>query len=286
MSLTIANQFVDRQEICDSFYNMLSPGSEKQIMLVKAGGGMGKSWLVGKFKHECSIQSPRVFYTHLDFNDGQAHDYLSIVRRTRDDLGAAHFDGLTQTINAVTGIHVNLQVAGTASGEVATQLGDTTGSEVNVAGGNVIKDNFFQIQVDNESLRRDIEARITAMFLADLRAFVEQQPAVFFFDTYEKAPETTRRWIEGNLLYQIREGKLPGVVAVTTGREIPEVDSIWRHCTTRPKLENLLRNDVAKYLREKRGLTDIDIETVYRTSKGNPQLLGVLADNAEDDDDW
>lgn len=289
MSKTVVNLFVNRERIQESFQEMLAGRSEKQIMLIKAEGGMGKSWLVAKLRHECSIQSPAAPYTGLDFKDGQAHDYLSLARRIRDDLGAAHFNSLTQVINDTTGIHVNLQVSSAPSGQVSAQLGAVTGSEVVVAGGNVIKDNFFLVQVDSESVQREIQARITEALFACLREVLQNRSAVFFFDTYEKAPEATRRWIENQLMYQIREGRLTGVVVVITGREMPELDLSWKDCTTRPKLEALNSEHVATYLRERRGLKDVDVDTLYRATLGNPQLLGMLADNLTaqtEGDEW
>jgi len=291
MSTIVVRLFVNRERIFKGFTRMLVGDSEKQIVFVHAPGGMGKTWLVARLKHECSIRSPDIRYAGLDFKDGQAHDYLSIVRQVRDDLGAAYFNRLTQIINAATGFHVNLQIADTISSTIAVdQINGVSGGEINVAGGNIIKDNFFLVQADSESVRKEIKARVTETFFADLREVLTLGPAAFFFDTYEKAPEATRRWIEGNLLVQIREGKLPRAIVVITGREIPELDKMmWRHCTVYPKLEPLNSKDVATYLREKRGLTDIDVDTLYRATQGNPQLLGVLADNLDvsaDDEEW
>ncbi len=223
MTTSIISFFVNRERIHALFSEMLMSTSEKQIMLVHALGGMGKSWLVAKLKHECSIQSPPVLYTSLDFKDGQAHDYLSIIRRVRDDLGAAHFNYLTQTINAGTDIHVNLQITGSGTGGV-----NITQSEVriggDVAGRDIIKDNFFNVQVDSEAVRREIEARITEAFFSDLCSLLGKTTGVFFIDTYEKAPEATRLWIENHLLYQIREVRLPRAVVIITGREVPQFD--------------------------------------------------------------
>ena len=288
MSATVLRLFVDRERICDGFLDMLAGRSEKQIMLLQSPGGMGKSWLVAKLMHECSRQSPGMPYAALDFKDGQAHDYLSIVRRARDDLGAANFNPLTQTINAATGLHVNLQLSSPGSGGVHVE-GSSVQAGGDLAGRDIIKDNFFLVQVDSESVYKEIEGRITEAFFADLRSLLARGPAVFFFDTYEKAPEATRRWIEGNVLYHIREGKLPRAVVVITGREVPELDLAWKHCTARPKLEALDSEHVATYLREKRGLTDVDADTLYRATMGNPQLLGLLADNlaaASGDEEW
>lgn len=292
MSISIARLFVDRQEICANFEAIISGRSQKQIMLVGAAGGMGKSWLISKFKHDCSRQSPRIAYTSTDFKDGQLHDFLSIVRTVRDDLGAAHFNRLTQAINEATRYDINIHIAPTSSPDVKTEIGDVTESEVNIAGGNIIRDNFFTLQVPNERIRADIEARLFKAFVQDLQEFLTTRTAVFFFDTYEKATETTQTWIENRLLYEIREGTLKNARVVIAGRHIPTMDASWRHCTTRPKLDVLRSEDVRSYLQEKLGLTaqEADAETLFRASQGNPQLLGMLADNIlatlQPEDDW
>jgi hypothetical protein len=199
---------------------------------------------------------------------------------------------LTQAINDATRYDVNINIAPSSSPTLTNEIGDITESEVNIAGGNIVKDNFFGLQMPNERIRADIEARIFKAFVQDLRAFLTSRTAVFFFDTYERASETTQNWIENRLLYEIREGTLSNARVVIAGRHIPTVDVTWKHCTTRPKLDTLDSEDVRSYLQDKLGLTsqEADAETLFRASQGNPQLLGMLADNVlatlQPDDDW
>jgi hypothetical protein len=287
MSQTVIRYFVNREHIFSGFGRMLSGESEKQIMLVKAPGGMGKSWLVAKLKHECSIAEPRIHFASIDFKDGQAYDYLSVIRRTRDEIGAAYFNHLTEVINAATGVQVNLKIESSSSQPVNIQrIQDVTNSEINIAGGHIVKDNFFLVQVDSQAVRFEIKSQIVRAFFEQFRQFLAAEKAVLFFDTYGKAPQAIRYWLEGDLLVQIRDGKLPGLVVVITGREVPELDMMWKHCATRPGLEPLGNEDVAKYLVEKRGLKDVDPDTLYKATLGNPQLLGMLADNIDQDLDW
>ncbi len=292
MSISIARLFVDREEISDSFEAMIRGRSEKQIMLVEAVGGMGKSWLLGKLKHDSSRQKPPAAYTSTDFKDGQLHDFLSIVRSARDDFGAAHFNELTRVINQATQYQVTLDLPPASSGPVRAEFRDVVHSEVNVAGGHIIKDNFFSLQLPSESLRADVERRISRAFFQALGEYLRGQGAVFFFDSYERATESSQKWIENRLLYEIREGRLAGAVVVIAGRQVPQVDSTWKPSTTRPRLAELSGQDVQTYLQDKLGLTPdkADAETLYRASQGNPQLLGMLADNVlmtfGADEDW
>jgi hypothetical protein len=284
MSESVAHLFVDRVEIVDGFNDMIGGISTKQIMMVEAAGGMGKSWLIGKLKHECSRRTPRITYADIDFKDPRLRKFLAVIRRARDDLGAAHFNHTTKVINRATQYNININISPAVDQPLDADFGDIADSEVNIAGGHVIKDNFFDLHAPSGGLREEIEAQISDAFKFDLKAFLSDQPAVIFFDTYDKAPQSVRSWIEAQLLNQIREGALFRAIVVVAGRVIPEVDISWKHCTIRPKLEALSRDDVRLLVRGKCGLSD-DPDTLYRASRrGNPQLLGMLLDNIIDED--
>ena len=265
------------------FSDMLLSASEKRIVLVHALGGMGKSWLVAK-QARCSIQSPPVPIPSISKTGKPTTTSKSAVSVTT--LG--HTSITSQTINAGTDIALICRLRSGTGAINFTQSEVGVGSDV--AGRDIIKDkNSLTCKWIVKRCAVD-EARITEAFFSDLRSLLGKTTSVFFVDTYEKAPEATRRWIENHLLYQIREGRLPRAAVIITGREVPQFDLAWKHCTSRPKLEALSNEHVATYLRDKRGLTDVDADTLYRATQGNPQLLGILADNlaakSDADEEW
>jgi hypothetical protein len=290
MSKAVVDLFVDREHIRSTFVEMLHGRLDKSIMVLKADGGMGKSWTMAVLRHQCALQTPAVPFVDVNFNHGEAHDYLTLIHTAATALHSAHFDPLHQALRAAPAFQVNVQMAGAAASPVSAHLGDVAGSEVIVAGGNVFQRPTFHFSADSEFARRERERHLTGVFLACLRQLLQIGPAVFFFDTYEKAPQAARTWIETQLLLQIRDGALKQALVVIAGREGPEMDLAWRHCTTRPKLEALNSQDVDTYLRERLGLKDVDTETLFRATRGNPQLLGLLTDNlttqSDEDDSW
>jgi hypothetical protein len=288
--------FVDREKQTQGFLKMLSRETEKAIMAIEAPAEMGKTWTLQRMRHECSLQqSPNA---HFDFRDRRPWDYLSIARQTRDQMGAAHFNLLTETINESTGVSIQLT---TGAGDGGVDLGVATeGSEIrdsqvqvgDVAGRDIVKDNFFYVQADSETTRRAIEARITDAFFTCLSDLAQEKPLAFFFDSYEEVTEEAGRWIQSQLLARIRDGQLADVIIVLAGRELPELSrSSWRHCLASTGLQPFEREHIIEYIRDKRMLTALDVDTIFKTSGGHPGLLGKMADIAsleleDEDDDW
>ncbi len=287
--------FVNREKQHRGFMKMLARETPKQIMLVEAPANMGKTWLIQVLRHEC--RSRDVPVGHFDFRDRRPWDYLTLVRQARDQLGPASFNPMTQIINELTGIEIRL-TTGPGEGEVALDVAtdggtvaDSTISVGDVAGRDIVKDNFFFVHADSETARRAVEVRITDAFFACLERLTGRGLAVFLFDSYEEVTEEADAWIQGQLLTRVRDGQLVNVLVVLAGRRVPALGSGWRHIVARTGLEPFAPEHVREYIVERRGLADLDVETIWRTSGGNPGLLGMMADIAAaegqgDDEDW
>lgn len=296
--------FVDRLKQLDRFRKSLEGASGRRIILVTAGPGMGKSWLLNQFAHEAGQRGARAVL--IDFSDGQAYDVLTLVRRFRDAIGQAHFNRLTAAINEATA--PRLVIADSGEGQPgggvdfgSSQVGDVTIGDV--AGRNIIKDNLFIVQTDNPLLLQAIEDRVTQVFFECLAEVVAATRVLFLFDSYERAsqaadrwvPNAADRWITRELLARIRDGRLPNALVVLAGRRVPEFGIEWNQVVGQLPLELFTVADVAQYLRENRGLanlTDAEVQTLFNAVQGNPQLLGIIGDNLEQttkpaaDDDW
>jgi hypothetical protein len=290
--------FVDREKQTGGFLKMVQRETEKRIMAIEAPAGMGKTWTVQRMRHECSLQ--QLSTANFDFRDRRPWDYLAIVRQARDQMGAAHFNVLTQTINESTGVNVQLSTSSGAGG-VDLTLGPDSGQisdsqlqigDVQVAGRDIIKDNFFYVQADSDTTRRAIEGRINDAFFTCLTQLAQEQALVFFFDSYEEVTQEADRWIQTQLLARIRDGQLTNVVVILAGRELPEFErSSWRHILASTGLDLLDLEHIKEYIIEKRGLVDLDVDTIVKASGGSPSLLAMMADNLalefeDDDDDW
>jgi len=275
-------------------------------MVITAGAGLGKSWLLRLFAVEAT--SRKLPLAQLDFADGQAYDALALVLRCRDAFGAEHFAAVDQAISEATTARVALSTSG-ASAPVNVSIGNEntlTSSTISISdvGNTVVRDNSFYIQADNPILRQAIEDRINSAFFESLEALSVGARVVFLFDAYERntldserwSPSAADRWVAGQVLTRIRDGRLPNIIAVLAGRRAPDFGVEWSEALGTISLDLLECSHVTEYLRERRGLTSISDEqaqVLCQAVAGNPQVMGMIGDNLEQanrpkmaDDEW
>jgi hypothetical protein len=306
MQRTLQELFVDRHRQTEAFGKMLEGQSRRRIMIISAGPGMGKSWLLRVFAQ--AANSRDVPLVQVDFADGQAYDALTLVRACRDAFGPEHFNDLTLAINDATSTRITLATDGNGAAPVnvnvsAGNISDSAAINIKEVG-TIVKDNYFVVQTDNPIIRQVIEDRINSAFFECLTTLCSQQRVVFLFDTYERTsletdewvPGAADRWIIGQLLTRIRDGKLGNAIVVLAGRRLPEFGIEWNEALGRMTLEPLECSDITLYLRERRGLTaitDAEAARLCQAVAGNPQVLGLIGDNLEQantpkvaDDEW
>lgn len=307
MTKTLRELFVNRVRQSDIFRKILDGQARRQIMVVTAGAGLGKSWLLRVFALEAAGRAlPTV---QVDFADGQAYDALALVRRCRDALGPEHFAALMRAIDEATTARVAISASGAPAGPVNVSIGDdntfsSSGISISDIGTTVIRDNSFVIQTDNPIVRQAIEDRINAAFFECLAELAGRTRVVVLLDAYERAsleaerwaPGAADRWVVGQLLARIRDGKLPNVAVVLAGRRVPDFGIEWNEVLGRVSLELLECAYIKEYLRERRGLaniTDAQAEVLCQAVAGNPQVMGLIGDNLAQanqpsmaDDEW
>jgi len=306
MTKTLRELFVNRVRHSDIFSRMLAGQTRRRIMVLTAGAGLGKSWLLRLFAVEAT--SRKLPLAQLDFADGQAYDALALVLSCRDAFGAEHFAAVDQAISESTTARVTLSASGAAV-PVNISIGEKnslTSSSISISdvGNTVVRDNAFYIQADNSILRQAIEDRINSAFFESLAALSAQSRVVFLFDSYERntleserwSPSAADRWIASQVLARIRDGRLPNVIAVLAGRRAPEFGVEWNEAIGKISLDLLECSHVTEYLRERRGLSNISDEqaqVLCQAVAGNPQVMGLIGDNLEQanrpkvaDDEW
>jgi hypothetical protein len=291
--------FVDRQKQYKGFLKMVSRETPKQIMFVEAEADMGKTWLIQRLRHECRSQEIPV--AHFDFLGRRPLDYLAMVRHARDELGPIHFNPMTESINAATGVTVQIDAGPTdgSSPGSGVQISLAEGGEIrdseivigDVAGGHIIKDNYFYVQADSDEIQANARARILDAFFECLSLLARQRVVVFLFDAYEGAKEQARAWVEGELLDRVRYEHLPDVIVVLAGRTTPVIDrDSWDHILAFTDLDLFTADDVKDYLAQ-RGQTHLHLQTMVLASGRHPARLGEMVDSAlvsvaEKDEDW
>jgi hypothetical protein len=192
---------------------------ETEALLHVAGEqGVNKHWLIQRLRHECSVLN--IPYAYLNFGDDHSWDYLVIVRQTRDQMGAAHFNLLTRALNKIgTGILPSLDEVDHLHRQ------DTRAAEGRSA---VEKDDYAFVRARRERDQKALEERVTLAFYTCLKALSEKRPVVFMFDSYQKGTEAADRWIRANLLAWTCEERLPRLITLTAGEGEPSLASPTR----------------------------------------------------------
>lgn len=289
--------FVNREKQYQGFQKMVAGETTRSIMLVEAPSDMGKTWLIQRMRHLCEEQKiPSVL---VNFRDRRAHDYLSLVRVARDQLGSDAFNHLTQTINNFTSVNINIlgggQSRGLNVGDLSAAQGNVNVNLQEVAGGsiikdNVIRDNQFYVQADSDVARRAAEIQISDAFFSCLQEVLKNSPVVFLFDSYEDITKEADQWIKDFLLPRVAEGTLKTVLVIVAGRTVPELSADMKQLIAKTGLTLFTEDHVKEYIQAKRKLSGLDLSTIFKTSGGYPGLLAKMADVAamdtEDDEDW
>src|SRR5687767_14589140 len=105
-------EFVDRAAEIERFRSMLET-SDRPILFIWGDSGVGKTSLLAKMIHECSLRKIRK--SEVGWSKTRNYDYVGIMRKIRDDVGAHYFNEFTRLVNRFTGaeseeIRVNLTV--------------------------------------------------------------------------------------------------------------------------------------------------------------------------------
>ncbi len=281
----VLTAFVDRKAELARFRETLE-SEEKPIMLVWGEDGIGKSSLLARLIHDCSgrkLQKAEIFSTKDRFNN-----YLKIMRKMRDDLGAESFPHFTRTVNAfypdptqpAPPPTININVSGTQNVLERAAL-----ENVQVGGdiaGVLVKDLMVNIPRHDLSLPpREQMIRLTDDFIKDLAPIVAERLVVVFFDDIQEWSEETWEWLWEELVGALRSGKLRNVRLVLCGREKPPLDRDAARIMKEGALEPLGLTDIESYL-EKSGVREAEraltAKLLLATSKGIPLTLAIQLD--------
>jgi hypothetical protein len=221
-------EFVDRTAEMSVYADVLDKG-ERQIMVVHAEVGMGKTSLLLRMVHECALR--RLRKAEVVWKDTSVHDYMAVLRKLRDDLGVEHFAAFTDLINYYTDanyqprLDININVQGRVQVAGGAQI---SGSTVGDVAGVVMRDNMFEIQRSDIAVPDEVRReQLTQRFLEGLRELSSSgECVVLFFDAVEKMSDITYQWFWEQLLPPVRD-ELPNVRSVLCGQRPPPPDRDW-----------------------------------------------------------
>jgi hypothetical protein len=282
--------FVDRDRERRKFQKILDGESVQRIMMIRAGAGMGKTWLINNFRHECSCR--QIPYAIIDFSTrSQGYNYLEVLRSIRDSLGAQNFNDFTVLVNQCF-IRSNpfqslTDLSSTSSVDIKSSPQES--SIDNVAGRDIIRDNnFFFTRPDTPpELLRSI---LTDCFKNCLQKMIGNllpgQFIVWHFDSFEKIDPITREWILEEFLQEIKEQAISQLIIVLAGQDVPTLPLDWKLIASQYTLEPWTLNDYQEYLGKKQMELDSKrIQALHRSYSGRPLDLAMWVDAASPNED-
>ncbi len=155
-----------------------------------------------------------------------------------------------------------------------------------------IADHNAPLRLDTDTERRRAYRLINdAFFDALAKLMADRQQIVFLFDSVEDAPAEAVRWLLEEFLIAMRDGKLPDLVVIITGRKTPDVTDLnIKHLVVSTGMEPFTEDFVREYFEQRRQITGLDWRTIILTSGGVPGTLAMMADHAkatrQEDDDF
>jgi hypothetical protein len=290
--------FVDRKTELSRFCEMLE-SDEKPVMVVWGDLGMGKSSLLARLIHECSVRNLRkaeVFVTRDRFNT-----YLKIMRKVRDDLGAKFFPKFTQLVNfffpedptlPLPAPTINLNLGGTGAQSVLEQakIENSTirGSIANVIveGDIVIKDFMsndprrdMNVTPEQQSERMVI---LTDAFIENLTPLLKDEKLVIFFDDIQELTAETNTWLWGELVRALKTGKMQNARLVLCGQAKPQLEGDAAMFVKEAPLKPLEVPDIVQYLERSRLRAEeraSTAETLFAMTDGIPSRVAIGLDS-------
>jgi hypothetical protein len=249
-------RFVDRDREMAIFCAMLE-SEHKPIMLIWGDSGIGKTSLLARMLHECAVRKIRK--AEITWTDTRNHDYLGIMRKIRDDVGADALKAFTDLVNFFTVPKYELQVTCTGA---AIHVGDglrANGGQVGDVAGIVVKDVMLNSPRQDMAIpEAERMARLTDCFFASLGEATQGGLLVIFLDAIEKMSLDTEKWICSELVRAIGEGQLPNLRLVACGQRKPNLPE-YKPLIEESQLQPLQLHHVVEYL-GKLGVAEKDRE--------------------------
>lgn len=282
MFLEVLKRFADRGPELDLFQRMLKGEIDERILLVLDHGEKGKTWLIWRLFHECKELGVPVVLLDFDRDrSGLAGDFGSVVNEVRGYLG----DERTPNICACAARMSHLSaLADLAAGSKSPgvnfgQSNVFTDAEISsIAGRDIWQVGAVftgPLTPEQQAQRQADLGRALCQDLAGL------DRAVLLIDTFERATEDTRAWLE-RWLFRALSRELPHVLLVVAGR--PEKcrpffaqPRLWGGLIAHIDLSPFSDNVILTYYRE-RGLSvsaeEVSFLTLARSSPGKMAQLG------------
>src|ERR1700674_2042335 len=173
--------FVDRKDEMARFCEMLER-RDKPIMVVWGEAGLGKTSLFFRMMQECAERKLRK--AELVWSDTRNHDYLAVMCKIRDNLGADCFQSFSRLVDAPASNQYKLKIDVGITGEVNVGSGmQVENSKVGDMAAAIFKENTFVVPMaDRAALEKTRMIQLTDEFIRGLGQALQTEPLVVFFD--------------------------------------------------------------------------------------------------------
>jgi hypothetical protein len=216
--LEVLKLFEDRGPELALFHQMLRGESDRQILLVLDDIEKGKTWLIWRLFHECRQQDVPVVLLDFDRDrSGLAGDVDSVVSEVRGYLGderTPHVCACTARMGLLPSL-ADRVASGPAPGVDFGQSNIFTDAEISsIAGRDIWQVGAVFTGPLTPEQQAQRQADLGRALCHDLGALGR---AVLLIDTFERAPEDTRAWLE-RWLFRALSRELSDVILVVAGR--------------------------------------------------------------------
>jgi hypothetical protein len=253
MSLNVApiqqrrlRRFVDRDAEMRVFRAMLDQTpADQPVTVVWGDGGMGKSSLLDRMEEECSLRV--MAQAKVIWSETRNHDYLGVMRKIKNDVGADSFSRFNDLVNFFTVPQYKLELVVSGALTVADKL-QNHGTIGSIAGVVVNDANFAVPRADLGIPETERMNRLTDVFLQELNAAAAARDTIIFLDAFEKASTLTQSWVSNELVGALLDGRLSRLRIVLCGRLRPNWDEDPWLAVNEMHLTPLGRDHVIEYI--------------------------------------
>lgn len=275
----ILKKFVGRKSSLERFQAMLAGNYPARVMVIDGLPNSGKTWLLVRLQSE-AIQR-QIPTSLIDFSFGQVYDEVRIVHHIANELGSQFFVKLNRELQEAVQFDVGIELKTTSRKNRIEISGNVeAGGDVDVAGGDIIRNNTFNLNIQDTSLRKIWNARISEAFIEDLEHFDSAQHVVLIYDAFEKATIEAQTWIMNTLIRRVGKGELSRVTILLASNESMVFPPGWDNLLVREALAPFDLEQVREYLidRCKLAINDATLERIYQITHGQVDQIGLIAE--------
>jgi hypothetical protein len=207
MDISCANYREQRRIFCTLF----ETDNPLRILFFHGKPGCGKTTLL----QTCIEKDLPAGIRPIKYNFKNFIELDEILDRVVDELGHENMPSFTKEISSLWRINQNVTMDKICQ--------DGTGNLINV---------YLALQTTNHEERDQRRKYLARAWFDDLR---NAPPIIFVMDTYEKAGEEVRNWVECIFLERVR--RTPNIYVLIAGQQTPDDHNVeWGHCCTAKEL--------------------------------------------------